>query len=467
MRLLHTSDWHLGASIEQVDCQPEHDKFLDWLIDTLDQRAIDVLVVAGDVFHYQNPGNTDRKRYFNFLVRCARIDSLHKVVIVAGNHDSPTGLEAPKELLGALDVHVIGNIPKKDEDWPECLVPVENDDGEVEMVVAAVPYVQEARLGVSLADGGEQGLRERFRERFRELYAALAEEATDQWPDADLVTTGHMTVYGEEDEKQEGDFHTAIHRTRRPRAEDAREDEDTDDSLAATREIGMIEALDPGIFDARYDYVALGHIHRPMPVGGRRHVRYSGTPVATTLDEDTPPRRVNLVDFDETNDEGISPRIDALEVPKWREILEIQGTMEGLKEQLTGMDPEKGRTFPPAVYLNIEIAADDLMSDRITPLQEALEESHEDDWRPIIVDLEETAADGTDLDDLEGERSDRDIGTDNPREVFIAMYEREHPGVDGPPDEIMEAFTEIAGELIDTDEGDDKSNEPSDKQGEP
>ena len=125
VRILHTSDWHLGVSINNQRCVDEQRRFLGWLADQIRERAIDVLLVAGDVFHYASPSNTARELYYDFLVESASIETLDKVVVVGGNHDSPSGLDAPRQVLGSLDVHVVGGLPYDAEKRPDrCVVPI-------------------------------------------------------------------------------------------------------------------------------------------------------------------------------------------------------------------------------------------------------------------------------------------------------------------------------------------------------
>ncbi|QDG53427.1 exonuclease subunit SbcD [Persicimonas caeni] len=449
MRLLHTSDWHLGASIKQVDCHAEQDRFLSWLVDTLEERDIDVLVVAGDIFHYSNPSNAARKLFYNFLSRCARVDNLRKIIIVAGNHDSPSGLEAPRELLGHLDVHVVGALPRDEEEWPTCLVPVEGHDGEVELVVAAVPYVQEARLGVSLGDGGESELREEYQEAFARLYRRLADEAAERWPQAALAATGHLTIYGKDDEPEKGDFHTGIHRTAKPAASMGEMGEPISDEADHLRTIGTIEAMGPQIFDERFQYVALGHIHRPMPVGGTRHIRYCGTPVATSLDEDTPPRQVIQVDVQA----GASPAdlpIEVVQVPKWREIFEIDGSEAEINDMLAQM--KSAAELPPVVFLRVQLGPDDVAGvDRLSRFKEIIDEHHEVGQRPVIVELRErydVMVDG-------GEPIEKmpPIEELSYLDVFEAMYRRRHPDRGAPPERLVAKFRQIEQLMHSNEEG--------------
>jgi exonuclease SbcD len=465
VRLLHTSDWHLGASIKQVDCGEEQWLFLNWLVETLEARAIEVLVVAGDIFHYSSPSNAARQAYFRFLHRCTGLKSLRKVVVVAGNHDSASGLEAPRELLDLLNVHVVGALPRDEARWGECLAPIEGDDGEVELVVAAVPYVQEARLGVSLGEGGESELREQYRSAFRTLYERLADEAETRWPGANLVATGHLTVYGDPKEARRGDFHSGIHRTLRPElrrgggldveadidsAIDSDVANDGGEAFEEIRNIGSIDAMDPGIFDPRYRYVALGHIHRPMPVGGARHIRYSGSPVATSVDETTPARRVLQVDI-ETDVANGDVRIESVPVPRWREIFEIRAGEAEIDEILRTLQTDA--PLAPAVFIKVLLGPEDVAgTDRLGRFQTILKENHPAERVPVIVELreqrEQLVADG-------GEERARlaPIEELTNLEVFEALYRRKYPASAGPSKGLVARFREIEQLLMDVDEG--------------
>ena len=112
MKLLHTSDWHLGRMLyTKKERSEEHVLFLQWLLDIIRENQVDVLIIAGDVFDSTSPGNTSLKIYYDFLLKVRNCGCSH-VVIVGGNHDSPGLLEAPKEILSVLNVTVVGNRAK-------------------------------------------------------------------------------------------------------------------------------------------------------------------------------------------------------------------------------------------------------------------------------------------------------------------------------------------------------------------
>ena len=101
MRLLHTSDWHLGQSLHNFERHYEHQRFLDWLLDTVVSERADALLIAGDIFDNANPSSASQKQLYRFLQRAReRVPHLN-LIVIAGNHDSPGRLEAPGPLLEA------------------------------------------------------------------------------------------------------------------------------------------------------------------------------------------------------------------------------------------------------------------------------------------------------------------------------------------------------------------------------
>src|ERR1017187_6057793 len=104
IKVLHTADWHLGKRFEQIERTEEHQFFLDWLIDKLTDEHIDVLIVAGDIFDTGTPSNTAFKQYYSFLWK-VKSTCCREVIIIGGNHDSVTTLNAPKDLLKVFNVH--------------------------------------------------------------------------------------------------------------------------------------------------------------------------------------------------------------------------------------------------------------------------------------------------------------------------------------------------------------------------
>ena len=128
MKIFHTSDWHLGVSLEHTPRHEEHKRFLDWLLTELGEKEIDVLLISGDIFHYTQPSASAQRDLFSFFAKCSTLASLRHIVLIAGNHDSPTRLDAPKEILSSLDIHVVGELEKRED----ALIPLTGKSGKIE-----------------------------------------------------------------------------------------------------------------------------------------------------------------------------------------------------------------------------------------------------------------------------------------------------------------------------------------------
>jgi len=149
MKILHTSDWHLGRTLYGRKRYEEFEAFLNWLAGLIDDEDVDVLLVAGDVFDNSTPSNRAQELYYRFLCRVAASPKRH-VVVTAGNHDSPSFLNAPKELLKFLNVHVVGSASDSPEDE---LIVLAGPDQEPRLIVCAVPYLRDR--DIRTAEAGE------------------------------------------------------------------------------------------------------------------------------------------------------------------------------------------------------------------------------------------------------------------------------------------------------------------------
>jgi exonuclease SbcD len=350
MRMLHTSDWHLGACLEQVSREADHAQFLEWLAETVRAEQIELLLVAGDVFDSPTPSAEAQALYYRFLHRL-RGTGVRQVVVVGGNHDSGARLDAPRELLAAFGVHVVGGLAGP-EDLERCLCPVPGAGGGTALVVAAVPFVHEWRLGFRPGAGDPEGLLAQLGAPFQRLYADLADLASERWPGAPLVATGHLAVLGCARDEAPQEIHL----------------------------IGTLGGLPAGIFDARYAYVALGHIHRGYAVGGTR-AWYCGSPLALNFKEGRSPRRVNRVDLDP----GGGVRVQPLEVPGTRQVLEFSGTQEAVQAALAGLAWTEA--LPPMVKAEVQVEAPRPgVEEELRAFAERLEP------RPVLVQVKQARA---------------------------------------------------------------------------
>jgi len=326
-RILHTSDWHLGATLEGASRDEEHERFLAWLETTLANERVEVLVIAGDVFDQSQPSAEAQRMYYRFLHRVGLGGLVRKVVVVGGNHDSASRLDAPAELLAGLDVHVVGGLQADPSTWDRCLCPLRNQRGEIDAVVAAVPFVHEYRLGVRTVLREPAEVRASFRQEFSRLYRELTDRALTMSNGAPVIATGHLACTAQGASLEKGDTPFEVHM------------------------IGLIGALDPAIFDPRIAYVALGHIHRSYRVGDSA-AWYSGTPVPMSLAEAGSGKRKVLI-AEVGRSEPASVR--AIEVPRWRGVVEVAGAPSEVGPKLASLSWSED--LPPLVFVTVEVEA--------------------------------------------------------------------------------------------------------------
>jgi len=264
LRLIHTADWHLGQTFHGYDRDAEHAAFLTWLVACLVERRPHALLLAGDVFDTVNPSAQAQRRFFDFLAELHRKLPKLQVVLTAGNHDAAARLEAPSALFDALNIRVVGTVPRRPDGNPDharLLVPLHGDTGRVEALALAVPFLRPADVPVvpDAADPYLAGIRALYHELTR---AALAQRASD-WPDAALVALGHCHLSG------------------------GQETNDSERRLV----IGGVEALGLDTFPAELAYVALGHLHLPQSLDAGR-IRYCGSPIPLSFSEANYPHQI-------------------------------------------------------------------------------------------------------------------------------------------------------------------------------
>ncbi len=306
MRVLHTADWHLGQHfLTGQERSTEQQAFLDWLLLMVQAQAIDTLVIAGDIFDTQSPSYTAQEQYYTFLVRM-QATGCRDIVVVGGNHDSPTMLNASRQLLRQLRIHVVGGVPT---DHAEQVLHLAGPDGRPGLVVCAVPFLRDRDIRLALAGESPDDRQLRIRQSIAGHYAALSEldvvrRLREQ--DVPVLATGHLyAAGGEAREGAERDVH-----------------------------IGGLGLVGAEHFPAAFDYVALGHLHRPQVVGGRAHIRYSGSPVPLSFTEADDRQQVLLLEFKGAG----APTITALPVPVARRLQRFRGTLDEVEANILAYD---------------------------------------------------------------------------------------------------------------------------------
>lgn len=293
LRLLHTSDWHFGKEWETIHADRRHERarFADALVTLVRERAVDLVIVAGDVYHTAAPPNDARADLFDALTRLTEARPGLTTIVIAGNHDSPAWIDAPRAFARGAGVHFVGTPPllHAGGNPDDLIVPVRDGSGAVAAYVCAVPFLRPGDLErPAETEPAGAGVR-RYYDRVRATAAARRDREA---PGAALVAVGHLTAVGADDE-----------------------------TLTSTSErtlYGGVDAVPADIF-APFAYTALGHLHRAQRVGGHEHVRYSGAPMPMALDEADYPHQVVYVELD--GDRAVT--IEPVRLPRTVDIVSI------------------------------------------------------------------------------------------------------------------------------------------------
>ncbi|MBQ7578798.1 MAG: exonuclease SbcCD subunit D C-terminal domain-containing protein [Synergistaceae bacterium] len=293
MRILHTSDWHIGRKLKDKDRSDEFIKFFKWLNDLISSEKIDVLLVAGDIFDNTTPSIQAQNIYYSFLTELAKSSCRH-CVIISGNHDSPAFIDAPSGLLKYLNIHVVGRTNITDE-----VIKLQDPD----LIVCAVPYlrdrdVREANDEINSIDEAlKQGISKHYETIF---YLAKRLQAGSNIP---IIAMGHLFARGGRVKQDDG-----------------------------TRSLYVGTSIEIGseIFPDDITYTALGHLHSPQIIGGRENVRYSGSPLAMGFGEAGTQKAVCIIDIDANNNLTVKD----FPVPEFQKINRVSGDIQEIAKAL-------------------------------------------------------------------------------------------------------------------------------------
>ncbi|EPP7095102.1 exonuclease subunit SbcD [Klebsiella michiganensis] len=319
MRILHTSDWHLGQNFYSKSRAAEHQAFLDWLLASAQEHDVDAIIVAGDIFDTGSPPSYARELYNRFVVQLQQTRC--RLVVLAGNHDSVATLNESRDILAFLNTTVVANAGHA-----PFILPLR--DGTPGAIFCPVPFLRPRELLTSQAghSGGEkqQLLLSAISDYYQQQYQLACELRGDRA--LPIIASGHLTTVGAS--KSE-----------------------------AVREIyiGTLDAFPANRFPPA-DYIALGHIHRAQVVGGCEHIRYSGSPIPLSFDETGKNKSVNLVTFANGCLKDVTPLI----VPVTQPLAVLKGDFASISAQLNQW---QNNDQQPSAWLDIEVTSDEYMHD--------------------------------------------------------------------------------------------------------
>lgn len=320
MKILHTSDWHLGRTLYDKKRYDEFEAFLTWFKETIIRENAEVLIIAGDIFDTVLPTNQAQELYYSFLAGLSATSCKH-VVITGGNHDSPSFLNAPKRLFKALNISVIGSVTEN----PKDEVVTVYDGKTPKAVICAVPYLRDKEIrtieaGETIDDKNLkilQGIKNHY-----DIVCKVAQEKIEEYgkqghKNIPLIATGHL--FAAKGKTVEGDGVRDLY-------------------------VGNLVQVSASQFPENIDYLALGHLHIAQTVSGKEHMRYSGSPIPMGFGEAKQQKVIVKIEFSQNG-----KTIESIPVPTFQHLERLRGSLETLTERINELKSEKR-----SIWLEIE-----------------------------------------------------------------------------------------------------------------
>lgn len=347
MKILHTSDWHLGQHFMGKSRRDEHKAFIDWLLALVDSESIDAVIIAGDIFDTGSPPSYAREMYHQLVLDMKARQC--QLVIVAGNHDSVSMLNESKSLLSYLDTQVSSQANL--EDLASHVIALKDKSGDVAAWVCAVPYLRPKDVMKSISGQSEQdkkqGLLQHIGDFYQQVYELACEKNKSLKQPVPIIGTGHLTAMGGQVSESVRDLY-----------------------------VGTLEALPTSVFP-KFDYLALGHIHRAQAITKDGRFRYSGSPIPLSFDELG--REKSLVVIDTAAFVAQGPAMDLFDekqepiqlhtIPTFQPMQSLKGNLKDVLKQIDKLAIIDGTML----WLEVTVIADEYLSDVHKRLVEAIE----------------------------------------------------------------------------------------------
>lgn len=348
MKILATSDWHLGNLFHGNDRLPEHKHFLKWLLDQIAEHKPDALLLAGDIFDNGNPSAAAQTVYYEFLADATHLCPHLQVIITAGNHDSASRLEAPRPLLTRYHVEIRGNIRKvwQQGEWiysfDDLIIPVTNEEGE-EVIILAVPFLRsDVVQNASYSQGVNAFLRE------------LTAQARQRYPGRKCIMMAHMYAKGSDIAKK-----------------------DASEKII----IGGQEEVDLEGWTDHPDYMTCGHIHKRQHIWNTDWARYTGSILPMSFAEKDYTHGIDLITIENEKDDGKNIQTSFLEykpqhslriLPENEEELTFKKWEKLIHSQLS--ERENGELSDHFDYVMLKVKQEKLSNDDIKQLENLVNE---------------------------------------------------------------------------------------------
>lgn len=413
MKVLHTADWHIGQLFHEFDRSYEHSAFLEWLLLQLISEKIDVLLISGDVFDISNPSAHSIKLFYTFLRKAILNSPDLQIIIIAGNHDSASRLEAPKPLLESFNIHITGLVQKKEDgtiDFEKLLIPITGRSGLTEAWCLAIPFL---RIGdYPILPESQHKYAEGVKALYQQAYQFALTKTNNELP---IMALGHLHVQSAEI---------------------------TDLDQSERQIMGGVEAISTSAFHKDIRYVALGHIHKAQRLGGQDHIRYSGSPIPLSFSELNYKHQVVIFDLART---GIE-QLRSIEVPVAVPLLRIPSQHRPLKivlkelEELPAVKKEDAFLADHHPYLEVRVLLDEPQPALRHKIETVLAGKN---VRLAKIDVKYPT--GHQTEDRSGEITEDRFNELRPAEVFRKIYAEQFQNE--VPDAIEALFQQVVTEV--------------------
>ncbi|MBD66078.1 MAG: hypothetical protein CME62_12780 [Halobacteriovoraceae bacterium] len=311
IRLLHTSDWHLGKRLFQKDRIPEQKAFLDWLYLELKQKQIDYLIVAGDIFDVPNPPNSALKLFYDFIYKLGKLSNL-KTIIIGGNHDSSSLLEIPESFFKDVHCKIFTGLSDSLEDMDFF-----DELRGLKLGFKTLPYFKNFELINHLTD---QHNKDEFKSphKIKEFFQSFFKSWKSECDYKFLISHhsfGHSDMSGSEQ---------AIY-------------------------LSGVESFPLDWIQEHFDYVALGHIHKKIELSKTPPIIYPGSPIPMRFSESNHKKLIEI------NIEDQELRYEVKDIPVFRELFQIKGDKKSVEKQINELPEISDQVLTPFVEIIIEL----------------------------------------------------------------------------------------------------------------
>lgn len=399
MRIIHSSDWHLGKNLEGISRIEEQEEFCQDFIELVEKEKADMVIIAGDVYDTYNPPAVAEKLFYETIEKLSD-DGNRCVYIIAGNHDNPERLEAIKPLVSTKGIVILGYpMSKADTGKFEGFEILEGKEGFTKIKIKdeviniiGIPYPSEKRLNDAI-DNFEniEDMQDSYSKKIGDIFESLEENYRE---DEINIAVSHIFVVGSEKSESERRI-----------------------------ELGGSLLVEKTSLPKKSQYTALGHIHKPQRISNKYNAYYSGSPIQYSKSERNTAKSVYLVDIEAQKDAEVSK----LYTKNYKQIILFE--CDNIEEAIDICEKRSDEDL--FAYFEIR-TKEALKLSEIRKMKKTMK--HILEIKPIIESI-----------DYEFEKESIDINKSNISDYFVDFYKKNNDGME-PSEEVKNLFESIVND---------------------